>query len=71
MCSNCEACNHREVVGLLREIIAREKHNEHHLHTILEAVVVDPTKLAELTAQLNARTEALNAAIAANPVPGE
>ena len=59
--SMCQCCG-PEIRSLLRHIV-------HQNEEILAAVVVDPAKLAELTARLNAKTAAVNAAVASNPVP--
>lgn len=63
ICSSCEA------LDSLSRIERELRHIRHQNDEILAALVADPTKLAELTARLNAKTKAVNDAVAANPIP--
>lgn len=51
-----------DIKQLLRHIV-------HQNDEILAALVIDPSKLAELTDRLNKKTAAVQAVVAANPIP--
>ncbi len=68
MHSVCPCCG-AEIKDYIRAVYraVREVHDQNK--EILAAVVTDPAKLAELTEKLKAQKSAIDAAIAANPVP--